>query len=293
MLEVALTEKQFKGWPSHKQRQWLKDHPTSKFGKHETPHKTKKPNIAQNKNHVRKSEETDFDIQMHEKLHPEKNIKSFVLMWTTSFGAGFTRNRSRANRKAAETYLTKLEKKIPKELKQVPSDYVYRVVRLREAEVESLLKNLESGSDTIAKFKQRKYSSYSFSPKATQRFITDEYDKKDTYIVVRKKVKPKNMVLNIPALYAQMQENDESMENHFHDDLEKRLKADDMDYEKKRKFLALNKKTIKSEQEVIVKNDDYYNNISLSDIIGGSFSGASGKKINKILSNSEHFTNKL
>lgn len=33
MIEVALTEKQFKAWTSTEQKQWLKEHPTSKFGK--------------------------------------------------------------------------------------------------------------------------------------------------------------------------------------------------------------------------------------------------------------------
>lgn len=32
-LELALTEEQFKAWDSIKQKQWLKDHPTSKFAK--------------------------------------------------------------------------------------------------------------------------------------------------------------------------------------------------------------------------------------------------------------------
>lgn len=39
----AVTEKQFQGWDSKKQRQWLKDHPTSKFGKKSSAPNTNKP----------------------------------------------------------------------------------------------------------------------------------------------------------------------------------------------------------------------------------------------------------
>lgn len=42
LAEVAVTQKQFDAWTSAKKRQWLKDHPTSKFGKKEV-HKAGKP----------------------------------------------------------------------------------------------------------------------------------------------------------------------------------------------------------------------------------------------------------
>ncbi len=42
IAEVAVTQKQFEAWNSTKKRQWLKDHPTSKFGKKEAT-KSKEP----------------------------------------------------------------------------------------------------------------------------------------------------------------------------------------------------------------------------------------------------------
>lgn len=37
LAETAVTQKQFDAWKPQQQKQWLKDHPTSKFGKKEAP----------------------------------------------------------------------------------------------------------------------------------------------------------------------------------------------------------------------------------------------------------------
>lgn len=49
-LEVAVTQEQFDKWDHNKQRQWLKDHPNSKFGKKDSKSvadKTRKPSNIQ------------------------------------------------------------------------------------------------------------------------------------------------------------------------------------------------------------------------------------------------------
>ncbi len=61
IAEVAVTQDQFDAWNSTKKRQWLKDHPTSKFGK--KPAGKAKPTGGKSPKSKLKEQKTDPKVQ--------------------------------------------------------------------------------------------------------------------------------------------------------------------------------------------------------------------------------------
>ncbi len=133
IAEVAITQEHFDSWDSRKQKQWLKDHPNSKFGKKEAP-KAGRP-IKQAD--LKKSSQKEPEIHSNVKLKPFtlKEVDKEKLKKAIKKADEAYRKRLTEDLNASVAYFTKQLK--------TPLDPRYKKI------VEHTLKNLTKKLDKV------------------------------------------------------------------------------------------------------------------------------------------------